>query len=181
MCAQVCLALYMHMYTRPTGWKKIIDIDYTGVSVLLECIHLIHWWQLGNIVWEFGDQVCLQTPDRPCLKQQVIAVLCPAVLVISAPESLEWCSLGFGLESYRWKGSSLWPEAELLAQKQEEQSCKDSEGEVLEIFQWQLSCTEIIIISFHLQILLLFVIWNFIRKDSGESVLFKPSGSWKLL
>lgn len=42
MCAQVCLALYMHMYTRPTGWKKIIDIDYTGVSVLLECIHLIH-------------------------------------------------------------------------------------------------------------------------------------------
>lgn len=41
---------------------------------------------------------------------------------------------GLGLESCRSKGSGLSPETELSAQQQGEKSCKDSEGEVLEIF-----------------------------------------------
>lgn len=129
------------------------------------------------MVRQFGDQVNPQTPGRPCLKQQIVTALYPVCSFGHfCPRKAEWHSLGSGLKCYKWKGSSLRPETELLAQKQGEQSRKDLDGEVLEIFQSQVSRTEIIIISFHLQIFrLLLVIWNFTRKDSWARVWFNLS------
>lgn len=41
VCTDVSGSIYAYLYTTH-GWKKLIGIDYTGVSVLSVCIHLIH-------------------------------------------------------------------------------------------------------------------------------------------